>query len=76
MIKGKVTDIRNKAKLQVRYLTPYNFFIAPAASPINNGEYDDELDRALNAVLKRNMTIRELADLVRKLPRNPREDFM
>jgi hypothetical protein len=76
VIDGKVVRTLGKAKLQVRYLSTYNFFIIPIASPINDNRYDRMFDEAMKAVLEKKMTIKELAGLVRKLPRNPKEDRM
>lgn len=76
ILDGKPIRISGKVKLQVRYLTPYNFLIIPIASPVNDSQYDEMFENALRAVLERKMGISGLADLVRKLRRNPREDLM
>jgi hypothetical protein len=76
VINGKLVKTLGKAKLQVRHLSPYNFFIVPIASPINDNRYDQVFEDAFKAVLQKRMSIEELADLVRRLPRNPREHLM
>ena len=76
VINGKVVRTLGKAKLQVRYLSPYNFFIVPVASPINDNQYDRMFEEAFKAILVGRMSVEELAELVRKLPRNLKEDLI
>jgi hypothetical protein len=75
-INGKVVKTIGKAKLQVRYLSPFNFFIVSVGSPINNNQYDEVLEEALKAVLDRRMAVEELAHMVRKLRPTPKEAFV
>ena len=60
----------------MRYLSPFNFFSIPIGSPINDNQYDRVFEEALKAALEKRMSIGELAALVRRLPRNPKEDFV
>jgi hypothetical protein len=76
VINGKVVQTLGKAKLQVRYLTRYNFLIAPNASPINKNQYDQMFEEALKKILEGAMSVEDIANLVRRLPRNPNQDFM
>lgn len=43
VVDGKPIDIRGRAALRARYITPYNILIAPFMSPINNKNFDYEL---------------------------------
>lgn len=65
-----------KYSLQVRYLSPFNVLSAPISSAINNGWYDEMRDKTMKAIIERAMTFDELADLFRKLRRQPRENSM
>ena len=71
-INGELQDIIGRAELRVRYLTPYNFLIAPNGSPINNNRFDQELVRLLRQVLRDASTFDQLVEAVRKLPRRDR----
>lgn len=62
--------LEGNAELRIRYLTPYNFIIAPVGSCINNQEFDDERDHILNGMLKGTHDIKQLSDRVRLLPKN------
>jgi hypothetical protein len=75
VINGRVVRTLGKAKLQVRYLSPFNFLIAPVGSLINNSNYDEVLEEALKVILQGRMAVEELAELFRKFRRNPRENF-
>jgi len=50
IIDGLPVDLNGEAELRVRYLTPYNFVIAPHNSPINNVKFDSTLERLLNGI--------------------------
>jgi len=54
MIDGNLVKTSGRSELRVRYITPYNFLIAAQGSPINNPQFDQELEQTLNAALKGN----------------------
>ena len=72
VIDGRLTDLRGKSELRVRYTTPYNFLIAANGSPINNSRFDDVLVRHLNEALageeEEVAIIEKLRLLVEELP--------
>ncbi len=72
VIDGRLTDLRGKSELRVRYTTPYNFLIAANGSPINNSRFDDVLVQHLNEALggeeEEAATIEKLHLLVEELP--------
>jgi len=73
---GKLVRFNGKAQLRVRTLTPYNWLIAPHASPINNQSYDDQFGSLLDSIIEKKYDPMELGDYVRALPiRNINEDF-
>lgn len=51
-IDNQLLDIRERAKLRVRYLSPYNFVIAAQGSPINNTGFDPRLKKYMNRMLQ------------------------
>lgn len=69
IINGRPVDVRGRTELRARYLTPYNFLIAPQLSPINNKEFDYELEALLNAILRGEAELGELNERIRQLPR-------
>jgi hypothetical protein len=73
IINGKLTDIRGRAEVRIRYITPYNFIIAPNQSPINSSRFDTELEQYLNQMLKGQDVFDEMCNAIRKLPK--RENF-
>jgi len=77
VIDGRLTDLRGKSELRVRYTTPYNFLIAANGSPINNSRFDDVLVQHLNEALAGEEAeaaiIEKLRTLVEELP--IRSDF-
>ena len=52
VIDGKVVDILGRTELRVRYVSPYNFLIAPNRSPINNDKFDKVLEGFLDRLLQ------------------------
>lgn len=70
VIDGTVVPLEGNAEIRRRFLTPYNFIIAPVGSCINNQEFDDERDAMLNGMLDGTVDIEQLADRVRQLPKN------
>lgn len=69
VIDGKPVYMNSKAEIRVRYLTPYNFIIAPHNSPINNSGYDSRRNEALNEILNGQLTIEEFAKEILRLPK-------
>lgn len=69
-IDGKYVDTTRNSTLRVRYLTPYNFIIAPQDSPINNVDFDSALVRYMNRALTEDpkLVIEELSEEVAALP--------
>ena len=65
---AKWSELWTKPSWQVRYLSPFNFLIAPVGSPINNNRYEEVLEEAFKAILERRMAVEELADLFREVP--------
>ncbi len=52
IIDGEPVDVNARTELRVRYLTPYNFIIAPQYAPINNEDFNDKLNTYLNQLLR------------------------
>ncbi|MBR0648858.1 nucleotidyltransferase domain-containing protein [Roseomonas terrae] len=69
-IDGKYVDTTGRSALRIRYLTSYNFIIAPKDSPINNVDFDRVLAEYLNRMLKDDSKniIEELSREVAQLP--------
>ena len=67
-INGRIEDIRGRNELRSRYVTPYNFLIAPHNSPINNNSFDEIADQMLTAMLKGQDLLDDLMKLVLTLP--------
>ncbi|WP_422414028.1 MULTISPECIES: toll/interleukin-1 receptor domain-containing protein [unclassified Endozoicomonas] len=63
-------ELNGEAELRCRYITPYNFIIAPQASPINNHHFDRQRRVYLKAIMQDSSQIDDLADIVIKLPKN------
>ncbi|MFO6429925.1 hypothetical protein ACLBKT_07500 [Erythrobacter sp. W302b] len=51
---GKYVDTIGQTQLRKRYVTPYNFVIAPQGSPINNSAFDRHLVAMLDSALAGN----------------------
>lgn len=69
IIEGTPHDIRGRVELRVRYITPYNFIIAPNSSPINEKRFDRHLERYLNALLQNENVFEEMHEAISNLPR-------
>ncbi len=72
-INGKTIDLKGKAKLRIRYITPYNFIICAQFNPINNSKYDEKMEKLLNGILKGKNSIEEIIELVKQMPKSRRE---
>lgn len=68
IIDGHPVDIKGRVVLRVRYITPYNFLIAPFASPINNKTFDYELEGFLNSLLQGQDVFDDLRAAIMQLP--------
>ena len=73
VIDGKVVDLNGKAKLRIRYITPYNFIICAHFNLMNSSAYDGMLERILNGILKGQSSVEEIVEAVKKMPKNNRE---
>ena len=69
-IDNSYVDTIGQTELRVRYVTPYNFVIAPQGSPINNAAFDKDLVAILDSALNGNPaeTIEKLKREVARLP--------
>ena len=74
-IDGEIVDTTGKAELRVRYLSPYNFLIAPQRSPVNNDAFDQELGAMLNSVIAGTIGFEELNASVLSLPKKEWDRF-
>ncbi|MEB0100102.1 toll/interleukin-1 receptor domain-containing protein [Pseudomonas sp. CCI3.2] len=70
IIDGEIVDLEGGAEIRRRYLTPYNFIVAPVGSCINNMDFDANREKLLDGVLAGTVTIEELAERVKQLPKN------
>jgi len=69
VIDGSPVSLEGKAKIRVRFITPYNFIIAPHDSPINNFKFDRRRDELLTKMLKDESSLDNFVDELMKLPR-------
>ena len=67
-IDGRPVVFEENPSLRVRYLTPYNFIIAPQDSPINDSKHDLLFEEVLNGILWGTRTLEDLITLVTRLP--------
>lgn len=70
IIDGKPVEISGEAELRVRYLSPYNFIIAPHGTPINNNRFDSRRRELLKEIIFGHQTVEQLVEEVLKLPKN------
>lgn len=68
IINGKVIDIRANAEPRVRYLSKYNFILAPHDTPINSLELESILENILNGILNYKNKIEEIVNIIEKAP--------
>ena len=74
IIGGVPVRIHGEARIRTRYLTPYNFIIAPLASQFNEGSVDQPLKLMLNLLLQERIAFEELVQMVERLPLPARFD--
>lgn len=70
MINDRLIDTSRKSSLRKRYITPYNFVIAPHDSPLNNANFDQRLLKLLNEALQSDgsVVVEQLREEVAQLP--------
>jgi hypothetical protein len=75
---GEYVSIRGRAEVRCRYISPYNLFIAPKESKLNNtGALGSVLDEACNALLQGNISISDFLKLLDRLPTSGyRQNFL
>ena len=69
IIEGRPVDIRGRAYLRARYVSPYNFLIAPFMSPINNKDFDYVLQSYLNRLLQGEDVFDQMRSDILRLPK-------
>lgn len=69
VVGGYPVDFGYREELRVRFLTPFNCLIAAHNSPINNKHFDRIATKLLNAMLRGEATIEDLARCVDSLPK-------
>ncbi len=67
VINGKLIKFRQDIALRVRYITSYNMIIAAHESPINNDQFDMELESWLNRLLHQHNEFNDFLQRVRRL---------
>ena len=67
-IGGELQDIIGRNELRSRYVTPFNFVIAPEGNPIDNPAMDEVVEKAMNAMLKGQDCLPRLMELVLRAP--------
>lgn len=72
MIRGKVVQMDGQCEARERFLSPYNFLIAPHGNPLNTNQFDRVLRGHLNGLLEGAFTVEELRNEIKLLPRKER----
>ncbi len=62
MIEGKLRSLRGRLEVRARYVTKYNCVIAAGGAPLLVSSYDQVLEAHLNAMLKGEDRLSEIAD--------------
>jgi len=73
VIDGSVVPLKGRAKLRVRYLTPFNFIIAAKDSPYNCREFDIKSGDYLNRLLNDGIEYKEFHDFLMSLRRRDQD---
>lgn len=68
VIMGAPTSLNGQSELRIRYTTPYNFVICAQDNPLNNLEFDAQLERFLNRSLNEDGVVVELQNAIVRLP--------
>lgn len=69
MVKGKSEYLNGRAKLRLRYLTPYNFILAAKFSPFNCNEFDRTSEEYFKGMLNGAMTNEQFDEYMMKFPK-------
>lgn len=69
MINGSHVLLQGKAKLRLRYLTPYNFILAAKFSPFNCNECDRTSEKYFKGMLDGTVSNEEFNDFLGKFPK-------
>jgi len=69
LIDGKPEDLKGRVALRRRFISPYNFVIAPFESPINNKNFDDQFRSHLNDLLLGSDVFDEMRKAILQLPK-------
>ncbi|TAV74725.1 hypothetical protein [Rhizobium leguminosarum] len=67
-IGGKLQSIKGRAELRGRYVTKYNFIIAAGGASLLDQSYDSLLEEHLDAMLKGEDRLKEIAGEIVRLP--------
>ena len=70
VINGEVVDTVGKAKLRIRYLTPYNIVICAKDHPFNSKRGDELTEKYLNGILNQEYTIADFVNASMILRKN------
>ncbi|TAX58916.1 hypothetical protein ELI02_02120 [Rhizobium leguminosarum] len=68
VIGGKLQSIKGRAELRGRYVTKYNFIIAAGGASLLDQSYDSELEEHMEAMLKGEDHLKEIAEEIVRLP--------
>lgn len=69
VVKGKVIPAFD-SQLRTRYLSNYNFIIAPHDSPYNSNKFESESDRVFNGILKYDIKPEDFFDQMLTYPKH------
>jgi hypothetical protein len=69
VIGGRPVDIRGRVALRIRFISSYNFLIAPFMSPINNKNFDYALQSYLDRLLQGDDVFEEMYAAILRLPK-------
>jgi diguanylate cyclase (GGDEF)-like protein len=73
LIDGKVIDVSG-AELRARYLSRYNFIIAPKFSPINSREFEKHAQSIISGLFDNADKLKTLVNILETLPRHSKDD--
>jgi len=68
-INGVTVELNKKAEVRTRFLSPYNLIIAPQGSAINSTDFDSQFGELMNAILRGESTVDDLATALSRLPK-------
>ena len=70
-IDGEHVDIKGKAELRIRHLSPYNIVVCAKFSSINSSEFDRLSGPIMDGILKGTSSIEDLHKMIITLPKPP-----